>query len=87
MTSATLSFVDERQVLTVIQSMFPLYECADHAPAESAIEPLHSIGDSAAVEPLHSITDPTAAKSTTEPLQSVDDLDAGDDASTHTSYS
>jgi hypothetical protein len=43
----------------VIQLMLPLHECADTAPAESAVEPLHSIGDSATieefvVEPLHS---------------------------------
>jgi hypothetical protein len=46
---------------------------ANPAPAESAAEPLHSIGDSATVEesivePLHSATDPTTAESTSEPL-------------------
>jgi hypothetical protein len=67
-----LSFVDERQVLTVIQPMHHLHECANLAPAESAAKPLHSFGDSAAieesaVEPLHSAADPAAA----EPLQPV----------------
>jgi hypothetical protein len=57
----------------VIQPMLPLHGCANPAPAESAAEPLHSIGDSAAVEesivePLHSATDPTTAESTFEPL-------------------
>jgi hypothetical protein len=54
----TLSFIDERQVLNVIQPMHPVHKCADPAPAE----PLHSIGDSAAVE-----------ESAIEPLQSVVD--------------
>jgi hypothetical protein len=58
----TLSFIDERQVLNVIQPMHPLHKCADPAPAESVAEPLHSIGDSAAVE-----------ESAIEPLQSVVD--------------
>jgi hypothetical protein len=72
----------------VIQPMHPLHGCADPALAESAVEPLHFVGDSAAVEesvvePLHSATDPTAA----EPLQSVVDSDAAADASTETSCS
>jgi hypothetical protein len=88
MTSATLSFVDERQVPTVIQPMLPLHECADPAPTET----LHSVGDSAAVEesavePLHFTADPTAAESVDEPLQSVAYSDAVDDASTKTSCS
>jgi hypothetical protein len=71
MTSAALSFVDKRQFLTVIQPVLPLHECADHAPAEFAGEPLHSIADSAAaeeaatdhaiVEALHSVADPTGS--------------------------
>jgi hypothetical protein len=36
----TLSFIDERQFLTVIHSILPLHECADPAPAEFAIEHL-----------------------------------------------
>jgi hypothetical protein len=60
-TSATLYFVDERQFLIVIQPVLPLHECADHAPAEFATEPLHSITDSAAA-------DPTAIESAVEPL-------------------
>jgi hypothetical protein len=51
-TSATLSFVDERQFLIVIQQVLPLHECADHAPAEFAADPLHSITDSAATRRL-----------------------------------
>jgi hypothetical protein len=83
--SATLSFVDERQVLTMIQPMLPLHECAATAPAESHAKPLHSVGDSdvvkeSAVDPLHSAADPTAA----EPLQSVADSDAAVDALTET---
>jgi hypothetical protein len=62
MMSAILSFVDERQVLNVIQPMHHLHECGDSAPAESAAEPLHSIGDSAAIE-----------ESAVEPLQSAAD--------------
>jgi hypothetical protein len=88
----TLSFIDKRQVLTVIQSMLPLDECADPAPAEFAAEPLHSVGDSAAVEesvvePLHSTADPAAAKSTAKPLESVADSDVATNASTETSCS
>jgi hypothetical protein len=30
----TLSFVDKRQFLTVIQPVLPLHECADPAPTE-----------------------------------------------------
>jgi hypothetical protein len=68
--------------------MLRLHECADPAPAGSAAEPLHSVGDSAAVEesavePLHSAVDPAAA----EPLQSVADSDAAADAPTETSCS
>jgi hypothetical protein len=63
----TLSFIDERQVLTVIQPMLPLHECANPAPDVSAAEPLHSVGDSpaveeSAVEPLHSTATDSAAK-------------------------
>jgi hypothetical protein len=72
-TFATLSFVDERQFLTVIQLILPLHECADHAPAEFATKPLHSVAGSAAeeavavesaVEPLHSTTDPAGCGAT-----------------------
>jgi hypothetical protein len=55
----------------VIQPVLPLHECADHAPAEFAAEPLHSIADSAIVkeaaadptivEPLHSAADPAGS--------------------------
>jgi hypothetical protein len=72
--------------------MLHLRECVDPAPVESAAEPLHSIGDSAAVEesavePLHSATDPGAADSTAESLQSVTDSDTTVDAPTETSCS
>jgi hypothetical protein len=72
--------------------MLHLHECVEPAPAESAAEPLHSVGDSATVEesvvePLHSADDPTAVESAAEPLQSVADSDAVVDASTETSYS
>jgi hypothetical protein len=88
----TLSFADERHVLTMIQPMLHLYECADPVPVEFAAKPLHSIGDSAAVEestvePLHSAADPATAKSTDEPLQSVANLDAAADGLTETSCS
>ena len=46
----------------MIQPMHPLHECADPTPVESATEPLHSVGDSAAVE-----------ESVVEPLQSAAD--------------
>jgi hypothetical protein len=60
--STTLSFVNERQFLTVIQPVLPLHECADHALAKFATEPLHSIVDSAtAVEPLHSAAEPASS--------------------------
>jgi hypothetical protein len=92
MTSVTLFFVDERQILTVIQPMLPLHEFADPAPAESADESLHSVGDfgvveESAVEPLHSADDPGAAESTVEPLQSVADSDVAAVALTETSCS
>jgi hypothetical protein len=61
----TLSFVDERQFLTMILPVLPLHECADHAPTEFAAEPLHSIVDPATVESpvehLHSTTDSTSS--------------------------
>jgi hypothetical protein len=84
MMSATLSFIDERQVLTVIQLMLPLHE--------SVAEPLHSVGDStaieeSAIEPLHSAADLATAESAAEPLQSVADSDASADAPTKTSCS
>jgi cephalosporin hydroxylase len=87
-----LSFIDERQVLTVIQPMLHLHECIELAPVESAAEPLHSVGDSvvveeSAVEPLHSTDDPATAESVAEPLQSVADSDAAADAPIETSYS
>ena len=50
----------------MIQPMHPLHECDDSATvevgSESAAEPLHSVGDSAAVE-----------ESAIEPLQSAAD--------------
>jgi hypothetical protein len=55
----------------VIQPVLPLHECADHAPAEFAIEPLHSITDSAAAEEAaaeEAAADPTAIESAVEPL-------------------
>jgi hypothetical protein len=62
MTSPTLSFVDEKQFLTVIELILPLHECADPTTAES----LHFVADTAAakeaaadpivVEPLHNIS-------------------------------
>jgi hypothetical protein len=54
----------------VIQSVLPLHVCADHAPAEFAADPLHSVVDSvaadlavveSAVEPLHSAADPAGS--------------------------
>jgi hypothetical protein len=90
MMSTTLSFIDERQVLTMIQLMLPLHECANPAPTESATEPLHSVGDStaleeSAIEPLHSAANHAAVESATEPLQSIADSDAAADAPTETS--
>jgi hypothetical protein len=72
----------------MIQLMLPLHECADPTLAESATEPVHSVGDFAAVEefvvePLHS----AAAESTAEPLQSIADSNATIDALTETSCS
>jgi hypothetical protein len=60
--------------------MLHLHECAEPAPAESAVE-------ESAIEPLHSINDHAAAESTTEPLQSIADSDVAADALTETSYS
>jgi hypothetical protein len=82
----TLYYNDERQVLTVIQPMHPLHECADPAPTESAAEPLHSVGDSAvieesAVEPLNSAADSAVIE------ESVADSDAAANAPTETSCS
>jgi hypothetical protein len=76
----------------VIKLMLPLHECADPVPAESAVEPLHSVGDSVAVEestvePIHSAADPTAAESAAEPLQSIVDSNAVVDAPIETSCS
>jgi hypothetical protein len=89
---ATLSFIDERHVLTVIQPMLPLHECADPTLAESAAETLHSIGNSTVVEesaikPLYSAADPVAAKSAAESIQSVTNSDVAADALTETSCS
>jgi hypothetical protein len=72
--------------------MLHLHECAEPAPAESADEPLHSVGDSAVVEesvvePLHSANDPAAVESAAKPLQSVTDSDVAANAPTETSYS
>jgi hypothetical protein len=71
--------------------MLHLHDCAEPAPAESATEPLNSVGDSTAIEefaiePLHSADDPAAAESIVEPLQSVADSDAAVDAPIETSY-
>jgi hypothetical protein len=66
--------------------MLHFHECAEPTPAESAAEPLHSIGVSAAVEPLHSADDPVAVESGAEPLQSIADSDAVAGAPTETSY-
>jgi hypothetical protein len=72
--------------------MLHLHECVAPGPTESAAEPLHSVGNSAAVEesaikPLHSANDPAAAESAVEPLQSVANSDATVDAPTKISYS
>jgi hypothetical protein len=57
---ATLSFIDERQFLTVIEPTLPPHECANPTPAESTAEPLHSVADSAATK--EAATDPAATK-------------------------
>jgi hypothetical protein len=72
--------------------MLHLHECVELAPAESAAEPLHCVGDSAAieksvVEPLHSADDPATAESVAEPLQSIADSNVATDAPTKTFYS
>jgi hypothetical protein len=77
----TLSFIDERQFLTVIQSVLPLHECADHAPTEFATEPLHSIDDSTAAE------DAAADPAIVETLHSATDLVGSGAALTETFYS
>jgi hypothetical protein len=78
MSSATLSFVDKRQFLTVIQPVLPIHECADLAPAASAAKSLHSVADSTTAEstvlPLKSVADSAAAKSAVELLQSITDF-------------
>jgi hypothetical protein len=71
MTSVTLSFVDGRQFLTVIQSVLPLHECANHAPAEFTTESLHSVDDSTVAE--EAAIDPAAVESVVEPLHSIVD--------------
>jgi hypothetical protein len=64
--SVTLSFIDERQFLTVILPVLPLHECVDLAPTESAAEPLHSIaGSTIAEEPA---ADPATVESVVVPL-------------------
>jgi hypothetical protein len=45
----------------VIQTVLPLHECADHAPTESTVDPLQSVGDSIVAEPLQSVADSDAA--------------------------
>jgi hypothetical protein len=72
--------------------MLHLHECVEPAPAESADEPLHSVGDSAVVEesvvePLHSADGPAAVESAAKPLQSIADSDGAANAPTETSYS
>jgi hypothetical protein len=62
MMSVILSFVDERQFLTVIQLILPLHECADPAPAESA---------AAESPPTESAADPAPAESSAKPLHSI----------------
>jgi hypothetical protein len=57
MSFVALSFIDERQLLTVTQSVLPVHEFANPANAE----------------PLHSIANSAAAESAVEPLQSVVD--------------
>jgi hypothetical protein len=64
--SVTLSFIDEKQFLTMIQPVLPLHECVDHAPAEFAAKPFHSIADSATTEEV--AADPAAVESTIELL-------------------
>jgi hypothetical protein len=51
--------------------------CADHAPAEFAADPLHSVVDSLAA-------DPAAVKSAVEPLHSAADSAGSDAALTET---
>jgi hypothetical protein len=82
MTSAILSFIDERQLLTVIQPILPLQDCANHAPAEFAAGPLHSVVDSTAAE--EAAADPTVVESTVEPLHSVVDPAGSNTALTET---
>jgi hypothetical protein len=55
----------------VIYPVLPLHECADHAPAEFATEPLHSTADSAAAK--EASADPAAIESAIEPLCSATD--------------
>jgi hypothetical protein len=71
----------------VIQPMLHLQDCVDPAPTESAMEPLHSVGDSVAVEPLHSAADPAAAEPAAKPLQFIADSNAATDALIETSCS
>jgi hypothetical protein len=71
MTSATLSFIDERLFLTVIQLVHPLHECADHVPAEFAARLLHSVANFAAAE--EATTNPAAVESAVELLHSTAD--------------
>jgi hypothetical protein len=78
--SATLSFVDERQFLTVIQPVIPPHECANHAPTKFAPTPLHSVTDSAAA------ADPAAIESAVEPLHSTADPASSGAALTETFY-
>jgi hypothetical protein len=49
----TLSFVNEKQFLTVIQPVHPLHECANPAPTEST-SPAESVAAKSTTEPLHS---------------------------------
>jgi hypothetical protein len=65
----TLSFIDERQFQIVIQPVLPLHKCADHAPAEFAVESLYSVADSTAAE--EAAADPDVVESTVEPLHSA----------------
>jgi hypothetical protein len=61
-----MSFVDERQFMTVIQPVLSLHECADHALAEFTAESLQSVTDPAAI-------DPTAVESAIKPLHPAAD--------------
>jgi hypothetical protein len=66
----------------VIQLVLPLHECADHAPTEFAIEPIHSVADSTAAK--EAAADPAAVESAVEPLHSATDSTGSGAALTET---